>query len=330
MAGRTIEKWKTGNRMIRTVLGDIDPKNFGVCYAHEHIIIDDNVATLRAPDFRLPSVEKGIAELSQFYADGGRAMVDSMPCDAGRNVVKLAEISKQSQVHILCPTGLHIAKYYDDGHWGHHYSVDQLSDLFTQDIENGIDRHDYSGPCVERTEHRAGLIKIASGGVSLSDRARRVFEAAAKTHLQTGAPILTHVEQGDGALEQINELSMHGVDLSKVVLSHTDRKPELSYHRDILQTGVCVEYDSAFRWKTDDNPTLELVMTLIEEFPDQIMLGMDAARPAYWKHYGGQPGLSYLLNEFTVAMTARGLTPAQWQRIFVTTPAKTYTFKPTG
>ena len=26
--------------MIRTVLGDIEPKDLGVCYAHEHLIID--------------------------------------------------------------------------------------------------------------------------------------------------------------------------------------------------------------------------------------------------------------------------------------------------
>ena len=54
--------------MIRTVLGDIEPEIFGVCYAHEHIIIDDNVATLRYPDFRLDSVENAVAELQK---DGG-------------------------------------------------------------------------------------------------------------------------------------------------------------------------------------------------------------------------------------------------------------------
>ena len=260
--------------MIRTVLGDIDPSQLGVCYAHEHIIIDDNVATMRFPDFRLLSVENAIAELKQFHADGGRAMVDSMPCDAGRNVMKLAEISRSSGVHILCPTGIHLAKYYDDGHWSHRYTVDELAGLFIADIENGIDRHDYSGPIVERTPHRAGLIKIATGGEEITPRGRRVFEAAAIAHQRTGAPILTHVEEGVGALQQVELLSSHGVDLSKVVLSHTDRKPELSHHSDILQTGVCVEYDSAFRWKTTANPTLELLVALIAEFPNQIMLGM--------------------------------------------------------
>ena len=127
---------------IRTVLGDITPDELGVCYAHEHIIIDDSVATLRFPDFYLPSVENAISEFAEFYAAGGRAMVDSMPCDAGRNVRKLAEISSASSVHVICPTGLHLAKYYDEGHWGRNYSVEQIAELFVADIEEGIDAWD--------------------------------------------------------------------------------------------------------------------------------------------------------------------------------------------
>lgn len=312
---------------IRTVLGDIAPDELGVCYAHEHIIIDDNVATLRYPDFRLASVENGVAELSSFHATGGRAMVDSMPCDAGRNVVKLAAVSNGSRVHILCPTGLHLAKYYDDGHWGGRYPVDQLAALFAADIGEGIDANDYSGPVVERTAHRAGLIKIATGGVRVEDRDRRVFEAAAMVHRRTGAPILTHTEQGDGALEQIALLLDLGADLRHVVLSHTDRKPDLDYHREILQSGVRVEYDSCFRWKGEGNPSLDLLCGLLDEFPGQIMLGMDAARPTYWRSYGGAPGHGFLLVEFTEMMKERGLSDAQWNEIFVSTPASAYAFR---
>lgn len=53
-----------------------------------------------------------IAELREFYKNGGRAMVDSMPCGGGRNVMKLAEVSRNTGVHIFCPTGLHLAKFY--------------------------------------------------------------------------------------------------------------------------------------------------------------------------------------------------------------------------
>lgn len=321
--------------MIRTVLGDIEPKELGVCYAHEHLIIDASVATMNYPDFKLESVENGVKELKEFHAAGGRAMVDSMPCDAGRNVLKLAEISRKTGVHILCPTGVHLANYYDPKHWGNHYCAEQMAGLFMADVEQGIDRFDYAGPIVERTEHRAGLIKIATGGSGITERARRVFEAAAITHCSTGAPILTHCEQGEEAPAQAALLKELGVDLSHVVLSHTDRKPDPVYHREVLSTGVCVEYDSCFRWPgwagndipaDAGNPTLDLLVELLDEFPNQIMLGMDAARPTYWRSYGGSPGLDFLLTTFSQKMKQRGIGEEHWQRIFVANPARAYDF----
>ncbi|MBN8709315.1 MAG: aryldialkylphosphatase [Verrucomicrobia bacterium 61-8] len=309
---------------IRTVLGDIAPSELGLCYAHEHIIIDASFTTQATPDFLLDDVAKASAELSDFRAAGGSTMVDSMPCDCGRNVRKLAEISRASGVHIVAPTGLHMAKYYDPGHWGHFYAEDQLAALFIAEIKEGIDAHDYSGPIVERAPHRAGVIKIATDA-QWSPREEKLFAAAAHAHRRTGCPILTHTEQGTLGLEQAERLHSLGVDLRHVVLSHTDRKPDRAYHRDLLQTGVRLEYDSGFRWK-EGNPTLDLVVELAPEFPRQILLGMDAARRSYWTHHGGRPGLCFLLREFRGDLLARGLKEALWQQIMRDNPARAYAF----
>lgn len=312
--------------MIRTILGNIPPEALGVCYAHEHIIIDESFTTFQNPEFLIDCVDSASKELTEFFAIGGRAMIDSMPCDCGRNVMKLAEISRRSGVHIVCPTGLHLAKYYDPGHWGNFYSEDQLATLFIAEITEGIDAHDCNGPIINRTPHRAGLIKIATGE-TITARQEKIFAAAATAHRETGCPILTHTEQGELGLEQVEMLQKHGVDLAHVVLSHLDRKPDLASHREILSTGVCVEYDSAFRWKAGQgNPTLDLLTELFPEFPDQIMLGMDAARRSYWKHHGGAPGMNFLLTTFTEQMKSAGLTDHDLQRIFVANPAKAYAF----
>jgi len=312
---------------IRTVLGDIPAEQLGVCYAHEHIIIDSSYMTEKFPDFRLDSVDIAAQELAAFHADGGRAMIDSMPT-GGRNAAKLAEVSRRSGVHIVCPTGLHLEKYYPSGHWGARLTAEELTKVFIGEIEEGIDAFDLSGPFVMRLSQRAGLIKIASGLDRISPHERRIFEAAANAHIQTGCPILTHTEQGTAALEQVELLRGLGVDPRHVCLSHTDRKPDVVYHREILASGVKLEFDSAFRWKVGQgNPTLELVVALIGDFPDQIMLGMDAARRAYWRGYGGDPGLSFLLKVFSNQLRERGLTPAQWNRLFVHNPAETFQFK---
>jgi len=311
---------------IRTVLGDISPDSLGRCYAHEHLIIDRSYTTQLFPDIHLPSVENAVRELADFKAAGGGAMVDCMPCDAGRNVEKLAEISRQSGVHLIAPTGLHRVRFYPEGHWRFTSGPARLADLFVDEIEKGIDANDCAGPDLRRTAHRAGVLKIASDAATLDDAERAAFEAVAAAHRRTGCPVITHCEAGRGA-EQVAFLAARGVDPRHLVLSHTDRQPDPAYHRELFRTGAFVEYDRAFRAKLDDaNPTLVLFAAMVKEFPDQVMLGTDGARASYWRSYGGAPGLDYLLREFSDRARKMGVTDAELRKVFVDNPARAYAF----
>ena len=314
---------------IRTVCGDIAPAQLGVCYAHEHIIIDESYVTEKTPDFLLNDVTLCAEELRRFRRAGGSAMVDSMPADAGRSALQLAEVSRQSGVHILCPTGLHLARYYPPGHWSSRLSAGDLAELFIADITEGIDANDYGGPWVRRTKCKAGVVKVAGSSDRMTDHEIKIFTAAAHAHRKTGCPILTHTEQGTAALEQVQRLADLGVDLRHVCLSHTDRCPDLAYHRRILASPVRIEFDSAFRWKPGQpNHTLELITALLPQFPDQIMLGMDAARRTYWKSYGGGPGLTFLLDTFAPRLRSAGISETLLEKVFITTPADCYQFIP--
>lgn len=311
--------------IVRTVLGDIDASQLGVCYAHEHIVIDPSFVTQQYPDFLLEDVARITEELRTFYRAGGRAMVDSMPCGGGRNVVKLATVSRQSGVHILCPTGLHQAKYYPHGHWITRVSLEQLAQIFVDEIEQGIDANDTNGPKVQRTVHRAGLIKVASDLNTIGAREQKIFEAAAIAHTKTGVPIMTHTEQGTAAMMQIDLLERCGVPPSNIVISHLDRKPDIAYHREVLSRGVFLEYDSSFRWKSQDNPTRDLLIELASlGFLRQLMLGMDAARSSYWTSFGGSPGLTFLLDTFSRQLRDAGFTDESLRTIFIDNPARAY------
>lgn len=169
---------------IRTVLGDITPENPGVCYAHEHIIIDASYTTVVDDGFLLNDVDAATRELSECHALGVRAMIDSRPCDFRRNVMKLNEISRRSGVHIVCPTDLHLAKYYDPGHWRNFYSEEELAALFLTEITEGIYARDCNGLFPQRTPHRAGLIKIATAGLFV--------KASRTTHRRQAPLILTN------------------------------------------------------------------------------------------------------------------------------------------
>lgn len=316
---------------IRTVLGDIDPADLGVTYAHEHLIIDGGRPVVLQPDFDLSDVDRMTTEVGTAAAVGLRSVVDAMPCDAGRNVEKLVEVSRRTGVRIVAPTGLHHERFYGPAHWSHRLTVEEIADLFVADIVDGIDALDYVGPLVRRTSFPAGVIKVAGSDGGPSDRDRRTFEAAAVAHHRTGAPILTHCEAGTGAIEQVRLLSDLGVEPRHVVLSHVDKVVDRGYHRELLATGAYGEYDQSFRWGDGPNGTLLLLLWLADSGPiDHVVLGMDAARQGYYAAYGGSPGLSWLLDGFSTLMDSSGLDAAIRRQLFVTNPADAFAFVAKG
>jgi phosphotriesterase-related protein len=254
-------------------------------------------------------------------------MVDTMPVNAGRNVLLSAEISKATGINFILPTGMHLEIYYPSSHWRYRYLEDQLTQLFIADIEQGIDRYDYNGPIVERTSCKAGLIKLATGDEPFSKHQETIFRAVVNAHCQTGAPILTHTNFGRHALAQAELFDKLGADLNHVVLSHTDRNKDLEYHYAIMQTGVSVEWDSAFRWKAgEENWTYTLLEKLLPLYPNQITVGMDAARNNYWKSYNGNPGLDYLLTTFKEELQKKDL-DSFFDNLFITNPSRIFSFE---
>ena len=313
----------------RTVLGDIPPAELGIVYAHEHLVIHGGRPIEYQPDFDLADVDKAVAELAPAQALGLRTVVDAMPCDAGRDVLMLADIARRSGVHVIAPSGLHHERYYHDRHWSVRLSADEIADLFVADIEEGIDELDYNGPVVKRTPHRAGVMKIAGSDDGLRARDEVIFAAAGMAQHRTGCPILTHCEHGTGALEQVEFLLRHGADPAHIVLSHTDKIVDRAYMRDIAATGARVEYDQHMRWADDQaNGTLQLLAWAAEDgLLDHITIGLDAARQKYWTQFGGSPGWAYLLAEFSARMRDEiGFGDAELRMLFVETPGAAYTF----
>lgn len=305
--------------VIRTVLGDIDPLALGVTYMHEHLIIDHPLVADRFPHISLPSVDEAVGEVRRCVTAGVGAMVDAMPCAAGRNIVKLAEVSRRTGVAIVASTGLHTARYYPGAPWALALDAEALAALFVADLVEGIDRFDYTGPVVERTEHRAGILKVATMGERPTPTEHRLLEAAAIAQERTGCPILTHCEDGIGAPAQVEALIALGVDVGRVVLSHTDKVRDTAYHRDLLASGVNLEYDQALRQDpAEDRWTLDLLgeMTGEGNLP-QLMVGTDGARRSLWEELGGAPGLADLKTRVDAAFD-----PDTCRALLVDNPAR--------
>ncbi|HZA82797.1 MAG TPA: hypothetical protein VFC13_15225 [Actinomycetes bacterium] len=311
--------------VVRTVLGDVTSDRLGVCFAHEHLVIDGGVTKIIAPEISLQRVEDAVAELAPCVAAGLGAVVDAMPADAGRNVRKLAEVSRRSRVHVVAATGLHHARYYGERHWGELLAPDELAALFAAEVTDGIDANDLNGPVLRRTPHRAGVVKVAGSLDGPSDRDRRVFEAAAITLARVGTPLLTHCEAGTGGVAQLRLLDDLGVPLDRVILSHTDKVVDRGYHRELLATGAFVVYDQGIR---SPEGTARLVRWMVEDgHAGRLLLGTDGARRSLWTVLGGAPGLAALRTQLGERLAGE-LGPAVMDRIWVANPAKALELRP--
>ena len=310
--------------LVRTVLGDVDPRDLGVTYMHEHLIIDSPTVSEQWPHIALTDAEDAVAELAACTAAGVGTMVDAMPMASGRGPERLAQISSETGIHIVMATGLHTEKYYDRLPWVTAASVEELSALFIEDVEVGVDSGDHLGGGDGRTPHRAGIIKVATGASGLTAAARRSFEAAAIASRRTGAPILTHCEEGHGGIEQIELLTELDVQLSRVVLSHTDKVADESYHTDLLDSGVNLEFDQALRQQASsaDGTALLLKKQVDRGFGDQLMLGTDGARRTLWTTFGGEPGLAWLSGGYRMVLESVGIEHAMQAKLFEHNPQR--------
>lgn len=313
---------------VRTVLGDIDPGDLGSTYIHEHLIIDTPLVIDRWPYIHLPNADDAVRELDGCASAGIGAVVDAMPAASGRCPIRLAEISRRSGVHIISCTGLHTSKYYEGQQWTAEEPADVLAELFIADVLDGIDRYDYMGPVIRRTSHRAGLAKAAVLEDAPTPRDIRVFEAVAMTHKATEVPILTHCEGGRGAMAQIELFERLSVPLDRVVISHTDKVPDLSYHRDLLDTGVYLEYDQALRQgENAADGTGQIVAAMVEEgHVRRLMLANDGARRSLWTTLGGEPGLAWLATRFVEILSDLGVDGAAVHTMLVENPERFLAF----
>jgi predicted metal-dependent phosphotriesterase family hydrolase len=304
---------------VRTVLGDVSAAQLGTCYSHEHVIIRGEFLKQEFPELILEDLSAITSELLALRGLGVATMIDAMPIDAGRSGRDLAEISRRTGIQIVAATGLHLRDYYPPLHWYDTIGEADLTERFVHEIDEEMEDNGHLSGV------RAGVIKVAGGLDQLSDLEVRNFRAAGNAQKRTGCPILTHTEKGTAGLEQIRVLEESGADLAHVVLSHLDKNPDFAHHRKVLDKGVRLEFDSAFRWK-GPNQTLELLLELAPEYPDSFVLGMDAAKSAYWTSYGGYPGLAFLIRDFVPLLRKRGMSEELIDNLFVRNPANAYGF----
>ncbi|MFJ4790240.1 phosphotriesterase [Streptomyces sp. NPDC088794] len=294
---------------VRTVLGDVDPGDLGVCDAHDHLFL----SSPRLPGQELNDGASARAELEAFRAAGGSAVVQWTPYGMGRRVADLPQLSRAAGVHIVCATGLHQAA---------HYAPEvlkavrgKLADVFVSELTAGIGT---SGV-------RAGLIKVAGDFHGIDAHARWTMAAAAEAQRATGATIAVHLELGTGALDVLDLLCGElGVPAHRVVLGHLNRSPDVVIQRQAAGSGCWLAFDGPSRanhatdWRMPD-----AVRALAEAgFGHRLLLGGDTV-VAGARSVDGGPGMPYLLRRVRPRL-ASDLGEELTDRILTENPARAF------
>jgi 5-phospho-D-xylono-1,4-lactonase len=313
-------------KIIRTVLGDIEPSSLGLVLGHDHLMThppDDVTDT----DLVMDGLEAATRELGLFKHAGGGAIVEMTTIDYGRDAGELEKASRASGVHVIAATGFNKGVFAD--RLTEKIDVRDITNWMVNEVNIGITQLRKDQPRAEFSRARAGIIKASSGLNAANANEKKVFEAAAQAHQITRAPIGTHTEKGTWGLEQAQFFLEHHVNPGKVLIGHLDLKPELPYLLEVAKTGVKIGLDQFGKEKyLPDLERVNLIVQLCEAgFERQIIIGGDMARKSYFKSYGGNPGLEHVPITVKNMLAQAGLSSKTIDNILIHNPRRWLEFE---
>jgi len=302
---------------VRTVLGDIRIEDMGFTLPHEHLLV--HAADPSSPDFTdqfTDSVDKVVEMLSEFRNDGGCCVVETTPENRGRDAEGLYAASQQSQVHILACTGYFRKEGETQSDKFDLLEINQMAEYFIRDIEEGMDD----------TEIRAGWVKAGTGSSHMTPLDEKVLRAAARASLETGTCLHVHSSLGTMGLEQIAIAESEGLDPGNMIIAHTDRIPDVRYHRKLLSRGVFLIYDSpGHAGLSSDAFRIDLLKQLASEgYSGQLMVSNDMDRKKHHRVYGYGPGFTWIKDCFLPLLLEAGLSMSDVDNFMVYNPARAY------
>jgi len=314
-----------------TVLGPVEADQLGHILPHEHILME--FPELNIPPMYPELVEKKVTidmlgklrrhiwsckdnlcldqpeiaqqEISSFKRSGGGTIVDVTPVGLGRSVSAVAEISRNTGVHIVAGCGF----YIQVGHPA------EIRDLSAQEIARRLVKEVEEG--IEGTGIRAGIIGEVGVSSPMHPDEEKVLRGAVQAHLQTGAPLSIH-QHGGNEIKQIHQiLQQEGVSPQGVILSHMGSAGhELrwwaagqGYYIEIDCFGNEYYLDALAGVIVRDPERVKTVKELIEKgYLRQILISNDVALKMLWKKYGGW-SYEHILVNIKPFMLRQGIPP---------------------
>jgi len=301
-----------------TVLGEIEPAQMGNTLSHDHIMLDG--WGLR-PLYEAILDDESIAteEVRLFGQAGGGTICDPTNIGLKRDPTALARISAATGVNIVMGAGWYREIVYPE--YIVSTSTADLADFLVAEIRDGV----------EGTGIRPGFIgEIGTERGHITPVVERVYRAAARAHLRTGIPIMTHTTHwGELALEQLDLLAEEGVDASVVIVSHLGDRKGIDTILPIAERGAWINVDNI--GFVGGYAPLEFRADNVAELcrrglADRVMLSNDICELGQLAAYGGV-GYANVITNFLPMLTERGVSDADIVQMTVTNPSKAFAFR---
>lgn len=225
---------------VNTVTGPVSSDALGRTMMHEHVLIGWpgwESDTFRPGPARDEMIAVGSDNVASLQDHGITTMLDPCPNDLGRDVTLMAEIARRTGFQIICATGLYKEDQGGGAYWKFRESMggsaDMIAEMYIRELTEGIGD----------TGIKAGIIKLATGTPAITPYEKMLIEAAGKASIETGAPIITHTDEGSLGDQQQELLIKQGVPAKRIIIGHSCGTSDHDYHMKIVNGGSYIGFD---------------------------------------------------------------------------------------
>jgi phosphotriesterase-related protein len=278
------------------------------------------------------------AEVADFKASGGDAMVDMSALGLRCDLPAIRRISERTGVHIIATTG-----FYMEDAWPERFrtmSTDDYAEYMRKEVEEGI----------EDTGIKPGHLKVAIEQ-GFSEQEEKALRAVARVCNETGLPVTIHLGvllERDAGLDVVKLLQEEGINPERAILCHIQGtfnpmdtrtlimdpdswRPNLDVAKQILGSGFNLSVDCfGHHWDAEPLGFMDqtgwqrmagLVMLMQDGYSGQIVIGTDTFLKTLVRRFGGE-GYCRLTDFVTPTLKQLGIPDSDIQKLTVDNPAR--------
>ena len=219
---------------VNSVLGPIETKEMGTTLMHEHVACYDWSMRMSFGK-RWMDPEKLVVYAGNLLKNarekfGIQTMVDGSAANIGRDIKMIKAVAEYSGVNIIVSSGM----YFNEEPFLLGKPAQMMADVLIDECENGI----------EDTVIKPGILKCATDVNGITPINHMLLDAISIVQKKTNLPLFAHSAPtlGMGILQQAIFKS-HGVDLSRVIIGHSDDTDNIEYLEKLLKAGSYLGMD---------------------------------------------------------------------------------------